>query len=626
MRTLTSCVTHNYDAGKCHHHEQQLLSVGAPQITAERNTTPLPKVETCDEHNAPGRYMIYCSGKLLEAVMAVKLYNDSKTFVDQPMKEGKTGDGISKAFATQFPQPVEQISRDDVQKFVNENFEQEGHELDSCTSADWQNFPKSFKVIKDPTLRMFALNLNSIWKELCRQVKPMVKQSPERFSLLYVPNPFIVPGGRFREFYYWDAYWIIKGLLVSGMTQTAKGMIQNFAHIINTYGLVPNGGRVYYLRRSQPPLFIPMIYDYYQATRDTEFVREMLPVMEKEYQWWNANRALTLKVNGEPVTMYQYRTPATVPRPESYREDVLSAQNITDENKRRLFFSDLGSAAESGWDFSARWFADNVSLTSIETTNIVPVDLNAFMCYNMHILGNLHRVVGNENKGTAWISQYIKFRDQFQKVFYVDNAKGWYDYNLRTQRHNTEFYASMAAPLFTQCYEPLSLLKADDLYNKLEELGVFNYIGGIPSSLQFGSTQQWDFPNGWSPLNHMMIEGLRKSDDPRMQQKAFILAQKWVLANLHVFENDQAMWEKYDVSSAKPRLGGGGEYNVQPGFGWTNGVAIDLLVSYGDRLEYSQDTRTNNSVKPRTSEALRNSFNIVLISAVMITLMHVHIL
>lgn len=161
---------------------------------------------------------------------------------------------------------------------------------------------------------MFALKLNVIWKELCREVKPEVKDSPERFSLLHVPYPFVVPGGRFREFYYWDAYWIVKGLIASNLTDTAKSMILNFAHIIDTYGFIPNGGRVYYLRRSQPPLFSPMVYEYYQATRDKDLVREMLPIMEKEQAFWNRNRSLNIQLDGENITVYQYRTPSTVPR------------------------------------------------------------------------------------------------------------------------------------------------------------------------------------------------------------------------------------------------------------------------------------------------------------------------
>ncbi|KJH47905.1 alpha,alpha-trehalase [Dictyocaulus viviparus] len=557
-------------------------------IKVKRDASPLIKTEVCDEINAPNRYMIYCSGKLLQAVMATHLYSDSKTFVDKPMKEGRTGTQLIKEFETLFPQPVDEISKDDVRQFVDENFEEEGHELQSCEIADWTENPPRFNVIQDNALRKFANKLNKIWKKLCRTVKLAVKESPSRFSLIYVPHPFIIPGGRFREFYYWDAYWIVKGLLASGMNDTARSMILNFAHMINIYGFVPNGGRIYYLRRSQPPMFAPMVYEYYQATRDKEIVRDMLPIIEKEYRFWQNNRSVSIDVNGETIEMFQYRTPSTVP-----------------------------SAAESGWDFSIRWFADKNSLTSIQTTNILPVDLNAFICYNLHILGTLHGEIGNRNKSSIWIARYIKFREQFEKIFYVNNASGWYDYNLKSKKHNTDFYASIAVPLFTQCYEPLSTVKTNDLYAKMEEMGVFSFKGGIPTSLQTQSTQQWDFPNGWSPLNHMIVEGLRKSSDPRMQQKAFILAQKWVLANMHVFQADNAMWEKYDVVSSHPRLGMGGEYNVQPGFGWTNGVALDLLISYGDRMQYSDITNTRR--RPINSSSIfNNKFNAFVISIISI--------
>ncbi|VDM65972.1 unnamed protein product [Strongylus vulgaris] len=317
-------------------------------------------------------------------------------------------------------------------------------------------------------------------------------------------------------------------------------------------------------------------------------------------------------------------------RPESYREDVQTGAAIKDENEKRHLYRNLASAAESGWDFSIRWFADNANLASIETTNIIPVDLNAFICYNLHILGNLHNVVGNARKSATWISEYIKFRDQFQKVFWVDNEKGWFDFNLRTKQHNTAFYASIAAPLFTQCYEPLSTSKADDLYNKLEETGVFSFSGGLPMSMQKQSTQQWDFPNGWPPLNHMMIEGLRKCDDPRMQQKAYVLAEKWILANYKVFQADKAMWEKYDVVATKPRIGGGGEYEVQltyylfqPGFGWTNGVALDLLITYGDRLSTVSATTASQE---RSSSESNKCFTALLIITVISSFMYSHIL
>ncbi|KHJ76690.1 hypothetical protein OESDEN_23690 [Oesophagostomum dentatum] len=112
----------------------------------------------------------------------------------------------------------------------------------------------------------------------------------------------------------------------------------------------------------------------------------------------------------------------------------------------------------------------------------------------------------------------------------------------------------------------------------------------------------------------MMIEGLRKSNDPRMQQKSFILAQKWILANYHVFQTDNVMWEKYDVASIKPQTGGGGEYNVQAGFGWTNGVALDLLVAYGDRLT---SPKINNG---NTAQGLRSTSCFAVFVLIMTTL------
>ncbi|VDK75556.1 unnamed protein product, partial [Gongylonema pulchrum] len=97
----------------------------------------------------------------------------------------------------------------------------------------------------------------------------------DRNSLIYVPEEFIVPGGRFREYYYWDAYWIVKGLAASGLRSAIKKMIINFVSLIDRYGFIPNGGRVYYLSRSQPPMIIPMAYEYYELTRDAQFIAEI---------------------------------------------------------------------------------------------------------------------------------------------------------------------------------------------------------------------------------------------------------------------------------------------------------------------------------------------------------------
>jgi len=107
--------------------------------------------------------------------------------------------------------------------------------------------------------------LNKFWKELVRKVPDDVFDAPQRFSILRKKHPFVVPGGRFRESYYWDSYWIVLGLLACDMTLTAKGLVQNLLDDVSTYGFVPNGGRIYYLNRSQPPLLSDMVVALLEA-------------------------------------------------------------------------------------------------------------------------------------------------------------------------------------------------------------------------------------------------------------------------------------------------------------------------------------------------------------------------
>ncbi|GMT33330.1 hypothetical protein PFISCL1PPCAC_24627 [Pristionchus fissidentatus] len=549
-----------------------------------------PTVEVCDNHTAPGRSKVYCSGRLLASVNLHHIFPDSKTFVDRPMKVNRTEDEIMADFESRFPKDNLDIDPEQLRAFVEQNFDQEGHELEQCDVPDWIPSPPAFDDIADPEMKKFALDLHNIWKNLCRRISPMVRDEPQRFSLLHVPNNFIAPGGRFREFYYWDTYWVIKGLIASGMYETTRGMLENLGSIVDRFGFIPNGGRVYYLKRSQPPLLTAMVYEYYEVTRNKTFLQEMLPLLEKEFEFWRSERSVDVEIGGINHTVFQYRTAANVPRPESYREDVSIANIFPSNGRKQLFYKDIGSAAESGWDFSTRWFADHKSITSIHTTDIVPVDLNAFLCYNLNIMSFFHGELRNFNKERAWLNDYNAFKTSFREVFHVPEAKGWYDYNNKRGEHNTDFFPSIAVPLFTGCFDQLSLTQSSDLLDRMTEVGALTYAGGVPTSLANNTQEQWDFPNGWSPLNHMIIEGMRKSDNPRLQQAAFSLAQKWVRANLHVYKLDHAMWEKYNVATNEARGGGGGEYEVQAGFGWTNGVVLDLLLSYGDRLFVDDST------------------------------------
>lgn len=220
--------------------------------------------------------------------------------------------------------------------------------------------------------------------------------NPDLYSIIYVKNGVIVPGGRFLEFYYWDSYWIVKGLLHSEMYDTVKGMLRNFFSVIDRYGFIPNGGRIYYLIRTQPPMLANMVKAYIDATNDVEFMAEALPRLEREFEFFQNNR--TVKMNGYTLFAYGARDRLNGPRPESYYEDYKTAIHLPEKEKLQ-FYSDINAGAESGMDFTSRWFVKNGTnegqLIDIKARSIVPVDLNAIMYFNAKTLAEFHTKLGN---------------------------------------------------------------------------------------------------------------------------------------------------------------------------------------------------------------------------------------
>lgn len=225
----------------------------------------------------------------------------------------------------------------------------------------------------------------------------------------------IVPGGRFREFYYWDSYWIVQGLLHCDMQATAKGMLKNFLAIVQRFGFIPNGGRIYYSMRSQPPLLPAMVKIYVDATNDTQFVEEAVHVLEDEFNFWLTYHAVS--VNGH--TLIRYGDRSYGPRPESYREDIQTAESFQTEEEKQAHYAELKAAAESGMDFSSRWFmnpdddwSNKGTLKNLKTRSIVPVELNAILYWNANIIADFHRQLGN----TAKVSEYEKHATNIMNV------------------------------------------------------------------------------------------------------------------------------------------------------------------------------------------------------------------
>ncbi|XP_011308384.1 trehalase isoform X2 [Fopius arisanus] len=555
------------------------------------------------ERPPPCSSEIYCHGELLHTVQMAQLYTDSKTFVDMKMK--KPAAETLAAFRKMMNDTNHSPSLAEIQYFVNNTFDPPGSEFETWIPGDWRVTPKFLASVKDRHLRKFASDLNDIWKMLGRKMKDDVRINENLYSIIYVPYPVIVPGGRFREFYYWDSYWIMKGLLLSEMYTTVKGMLTNFVTIVDKIGLIPNGGRIYYEMRSHPPMLIPMVKDYLDVTKDYEWLKENLWLLEKEFEFWMTNRTVEIEKDGRNYTLARYYESSKGPRPESYREDYRNGELFRISEERENYYMDLKTAAESGWDFSSRWFildgTNKGNLSNIKTRYIVPVELNAIIYYNAVLLADFNDLVGNMSKAAMYRSKAEMWKTAVNAVLWHEEVGVWLDYDLLNDMKRDYFYPTNVVPLWTNCYD---ITKREDYVGKvlkyLERNQIMVNLGGIPATLEL-SGEQWDYPNAWPPLQYFVIESLDNTGDAWAQRLAYEMSERWVRSNFKAFNATNSMYEKYDATVSGGG-GGGGEYEVQLGFGWSNGLVMHLINKYGDRLA-AEDRFSPYEVVKETSAA-----------------------
>jgi alpha,alpha-trehalase len=413
-----------------------------------------------------------------------------------------------------------------------------------------------------------------------RALWPVLTRSPDsadaRSSLIPLPNPYVVPGGRFREVYYWDSYFTMLGLVESGRTDLVGHMLDNFAYLIATTGHIPNGNRTYYLGRSQPPFFGAMVALYARAT-DTAHALRYLDALEAEHAFWmagaeglatgQADRRVVRQADGTLLNRYWDDIPE--PRPESYRQDEELARTLPAE-QREAFCRNVRATAESGWDFSSRWMRDPKDLRTLETTELIPVDLNSLLYEAERTIAALRafRARAGDRDVADRYSRAAEQRRQALLAIAYDSASGFlYDVRWRTGERVTDRPSlAAAAPLYFGLATPEQGAR---VAARLER--DFLRPGGFVTTL-IASGQQWDAPNGWPPLEWLTIEGVRRY---RRDDLADAARDRWLALNRRTYSATGKMMEKYDVVDLN-RGAGGGEYPTQDGFGWTNGVALTL--------------------------------------------------
>lgn len=482
-------------------------------------------------------------GELFEQVQLQSIYKDNKTFVDcipkddlaairDRYEEKKSKNGFSLA------------------NFIHDNFQEPGMIASGFVSD--KNAPLTEHIEK-------------LWDVLTRH--PADKKND---TLIPLPASYIVPGGRFREIYYWDSYFTMLGLQLSGRVEMISNMVTNFAYLTDKIGFIPNGNRMYYISRSQPPFFACMV-SLLAEEQGSRILYEYLPQLEKEYGFWmkgSGEAEIDLSVNrvvrlaGDHF-LNHYWDEKDTPRPEAYKHEIRVAADSADKSK---IYRHLRAACESGWDFSSRWFRDGKTFSSINAGDIIPVDLNCLLLFLEKTIADAYQAGGDKQSSAKYISLVEKRKQAIDRYCWNEEKKFYFDYNYREKAQTISYHLGAVFPLY---FNIADQQQADAVAGIIEK--DFLRPGGLITTTQMTS-QQWDAPNGWAPLQWMAVTGLHNYGHTKLARN---IALRWMKINEDVFRNTGKMMEKYNVVETTLKAGGG-EYDSQDGFGWTNGVYLAL--------------------------------------------------
>ena len=456
---------------------------------------------------------------LFEAVQLGHVYPDNKTFVDAVAKEPPAA--VLQAYQQQKATPGF-----DLKAFVAAHFT-----LPAATGGQYHS----------EVAAGLRHHLDRLWTVLQRQ--PDAGQQAGS-SLLPLPRPYIVPGGRFREVYYWDSYFTMLGLAESHRTPVIRDMVDNFAYLLDTYGFIPNGNRTYYLTRSQPPFFSLMVGLLAQQEGGQKTLPRYQKQLLREYAYWmaggetlkpgTASRRAVRLPHGELLN--RYYDSSDQPREEMYAEDVAAAK--LSQQAPAQFYRNVRAAAASGWDFSTRWFGPDDQLGSIQTTDLIPVDLTCLL-YNLETtIAKSYQQQGNATRATVFLAK-AQARKKAILAYCWDAQAGWFvDYNFRRQQRS-------ARQTLAGVY-PLEFGLASPAQSKLVAAGLkINFLkpGGLATT-RLRSGQQWDAPNAWAPLQYMAIDGLERYHQATL---ARTIGTRWIGLNGKIFKQTGKLMEKYNV-------------------------------------------------------------------------------
>lgn len=450
---------------------------------------------------------------------------------------------------------------------INEKYENEKNagnfDLKSFVIANFDFLETQIKISTEQQLPI-EQHIEKLWDQLTRTTLE------EKGTLLKLPKPYIVPGGRFNEFFYWDSYFVMLGLQTSGRIKMMENIVENCSYLIQKFGFVPNASRTHFLSRSQPPYFSLMLDLLSESTNDGEIYSKYYETLEKEYRFWMdgekdlENDSATKRVikTKQGAILNRYYDSENTPRPESYSIDIEDAENASVKE----FYRNIRAACESGWDFSSRWFADGDAIQTIETLDIAQVDLNCLLWHLEDTLAKTSKLKNLSDKHHYFSQRAENRKKAIDQYFWDEKGRIYRDYHIKNNQKTSSESIATLYPLF------LNLSNTDQAKALSETLSEkFLFSGGLVTTTK-NSGQQWDFPNAWAPYQWLGFLSMKNYGFHDVAEK---IKNNWCSNVERVYSNTGKLMEKYNALDTET-IAGGGEYPNQDGFGWTNGVYLKL--------------------------------------------------
>jgi len=424
-------------------------------------------------------------------------------------------------------------------------------------------------------------------------------RTPEPHGLLYLPEPYVVPGGRFNEMYGWDSYFIQVGLLEDGRIDLARAMADNFRYEIEQYGTVLNANRTYFLTRSQPPFFTRMLLGVYERTNDRSWLARALPAVEQYYAFWMRDPHLVGKTG---LSRYFDTGDGPAPEVEHGERDAAGKSHYDrvreyyrthevdayDESRyydakadalTPLFYKGDRSMRESGFDPSNRFGPFGVDII-----HYVPVCLNVLLYQTELDAAEMASILGHGEAARRWRERAAARAGRINDLLWDGDAGLYFDYNFETGRRRRYPFATTFYPLWA------GIASREQAARVRANLPRFEAAGGLLTSTEVTGSQ-WDAPFGWAPLQLIAVEGLRRYG---YHEDADRLARKFIaLVSRELAEHGKIV-EKYDVVRADSDLRAGlkfGYTSNEAGFGWTNGTVRRLLTQTKNEKRKMKDEK-----------------------------------